>query len=295
MENIEYIEEFKNKIINLQNLPTLPIIATEILRITREDKLSVNQILPIIEKDPPLAMKVLKIANSAYYGMRSKTKSLRHAIVVIGLSQLSNIALGFSVIKRYDNQSGNADWKKFWIHSIAVGYLSELIVEELELSIKDNPYILGLLHDIGKLAFNTLESEKFNEVLDIANKENLEHCIIEKRIFGVDHTQVGKWIAEKWKMGEILINTIADHHNLDVEDSQSKLCAAIINTADYICNYKNIRFGIDFDIKMQDDLEGWKYLQQTAYNIEDYKLKEFIDDIEDQLTSIIEMVELIQT
>ena len=112
IENSQKIEEYHRQVLTLVNLPTLPIIATEIIRATREDRVSVNQILPILEKDPPLAMKVLKMANSAYYGIRERVTSLRHAVVIIGLEQLTGLALSFSVIKSVNNDQEQR--KLYW-------------------------------------------------------------------------------------------------------------------------------------------------------------------------------------
>jgi HD-like signal output (HDOD) protein len=97
----EVIKAYQKKLNEINNLPTLPIIATEIMRITRNDNYSARQIQGIIEKDPPLAMKILKVANSAHYGVKKPVKSLRHAVVIIGMKQLSNIAISFSVLKRF--------------------------------------------------------------------------------------------------------------------------------------------------------------------------------------------------
>jgi HD-like signal output (HDOD) protein len=153
-------DEYRQKVFALINLPTLPVIATEILRIIHEDKLSVNQMLPIIERDPPLAMKILKFANSSYYGLQEKVRSLRHAMVVIGMRQLSELSMAFSVLKNFRSRrwSANLPWKSFWEHSAACGHIAQLLVEMLNIRVVNSPYSLGLLHDIGKLVMYRVNS-----------------------------------------------------------------------------------------------------------------------------------------
>ncbi len=288
---------YKEKVFSLTNLPTLPVIATEILRVTREDKMSINQMLPIIEKDPPLAMKVLKIANSAYYGMRSKVKSLGHAVVVIGLQQLSNISISFSVLQNlYDDASSrHISWKKYWHHCIATGYVTQLLYDELGIFSKDNPYTFGLLHDIGKLVSFKIDPEKFSKALALAKLENCSHNEAEMKVIGVSHSSIGQWITEKWGMAEFLINVVAYHHYPeDIEDPKIRTACSIVQVSDIICNNINLDFGIKNDLSDGENCAGWKYLKETQRSLADLDFEEFMEDLQNELDTIQEMVNLIQ-
>ncbi len=291
-------EYYRDKIQSLTNLPTLPIIATEILRITREDKLSVNQILPIIEKDPPLTMKVLRIANSAYYGLRREIKSIRHAIVVIGLRELSNIAVSFSLIKELsiDFEGYHFQWKEFWKHSVACGYVAQSLAEELEFPTLSNVYILGLLHDIGKLVLYRIEPELYIESLENASRKQCSIYLAEQEVFGITHSDIGKWTAEKWRMSEEIINTIGFHHNPDqVQNSEFKICVSLIQVADMVCNFYNMNFGTEYIPSNPPEEAGWKILQDVFKDMKGIEFEEFIKGIENELKTIREMVNLLQT
>jgi len=290
-------EYYRDKIQSLANLPTLPIIATEILRITREDKLSVNQILPIIEKDPPLTMKVLRIANSAYYGLRREIKSIRHAIVVIGLRELSNIAVSFSVIKELsiDFEGIHFQWKEFWKHSVACGYIAQLLAEELKFPTLSNVYILGLLHDIGKLVLYRIEPERYIESLENTNRKQCSSYLAEQEVFGITHSDIGKWTAEKWRMSDEITNTIGFHHNPDkVQNSEFKIYVSLIQVADMVCNFYNMNFGSEYIPSNPSEEAGWKILQDVFKDIKGIKFEEFIKIIENEVKTIMEVANLLQ-
>jgi len=291
-------EYYRDQIFSLTSLPTLPMIATEILRASREDNLSVNQLLPIIEKDPPLAMKVLKIANSAYYGLKKDVKSLRHAIVIIGMRELSNIAVSFSVIKDLSHDVGDdhISWKQFWKHSVACGYVAQLIVEELEISTRSNVYTLGLLHDIGKLVLYRIDPEGYIEAIELKKSRECSSADAEKEVFGVTHSDVGFWIAEKWKMSEDVISAIGYHHHPDkVSEDRFRICTSLVHVADRVCNFRSISFGSEYDSAISQSEEVWKFLQEEFKSLDGVDFESFVSGIEDELKTIKQMVDLLQT
>ncbi|MCD6441178.1 MAG: HDOD domain-containing protein [Candidatus Marinimicrobia bacterium] len=291
-------EYYREQVFSLTNLPTLPIIATEILRSSHEDNLSVNQLLPIIEKDPPLAMKVLKIANSAYYGLKRDVKSLRHAIIVIGMRELSNVAISFSVIKDLSHDIGgyHISWKQFWKHSVACGYVAQLIVDELGISTRSNIYTFGLLHDIGKLALYRIDPEGYIEALEFEKYNKCSSCDAEKEIFGVTHSDVGWWMAEKWKISEEIKSAVGYHHHPEkVSDNELKMYAALTQVADLVCNFRSLNFGSECDFSIPVEAAGWKILQQEYESLDKVDFESFVSGIEDELKTIKEMVGLLQT
>jgi len=288
------IELYQKKLNNLQNLPTLPVIATEIMRIMRNDDYSVSQIQQVIEKDPPLAMKVLKVANSAYYGMKKPVKSLRHALVLIGMRQLSNIAISFSVLKKFDNQSSDMAWEKFWEHCVAVGFVTELLVEDYGIITQENPYTVGLLHDVGKLILNILEPEKYSIIYQQVKKEKRSFFEIENDQLNITHCDVGKMLAEKWKMSTILTDIVENHHRVEQAQDENKLILAVLEVADHVCNLSGLSFGTDFDIDNLPEPSSWAVLQKSVSDLNKKSYQDFLNEIEGQVNSISEMVEIIQ-
>ncbi|MCF7801467.1 MAG: HDOD domain-containing protein [Candidatus Marinimicrobia bacterium] len=237
IQNNSKIDAYRDRIDQLQNLPTVPVIATQLLEIISEDKASVKQLLPIIEKDPSLALKILHVANSAYYGLFKNIDSLRQAVVLIGLTDLYNLVLGFSVIKSFNQQVENSkwvDWNEFWGHSVTAGSIAQLIKTEFRLPMLGNPYALGLLHDIGKLVLFQIARPEYMETLKIQEEQNRSSSDVEMEIMGIDHSLVGSWLAERWQLPESVVETMATHHKATPEDSEYLGIVALITIADHL-------------------------------------------------------------
>lgn len=289
-------EFYHDKVMSLTKLPTLPVIAMELMQVTRDDKLSVNQILPIIEKDPPLALKVLKIANSAYYGLNSKVESLRHALVIIGMKELSDLAVSFSVFQAFNQEESEHafEWKQLWEHSAACGHVSQLLQTQLNLNINSSPYALGLLHDIGKLILYKLDGERYLKSLDLSRAEGIYSYEAEQQLFGVDHMQVGGWIAEKWQLPPILVAAIGAHHHPDlVEDEELKIGTALVQLSDLVCNLQSLNFGTDYLKSIPREEQGWLILQSHSDALAGMDFERFVLGIEDELETIRHLVALV--
>ncbi len=289
-------EFYQEQVMSLTRLPTLPVIAMELMEVTRSDRLSVNQILPIIEKDPPLAMKVLKIANSAYYGLHQTVESLRHALVIIGLKELGDLALGFSVFRAFskDQDSSELKWKMLWEHSAACGHVAQLLQKQLHLTVNTSPYALGLLHDIGKLILYKLEPENYLDCLAMAREKQVYSYILEREVIGVDHMQVGAWIAEKWQLPRAIIHAMGYHHEPGaVEEQELRVTTSLIQLSDLVCNLQELSFGTNYVRSIPREEQGWDILQEHSTVIRDLDFERFVLGIEDELETIRNLVLLI--
>ena len=233
------IDQYRDKIEQLHNLPTVPVIATQLLEIISEDKASVKQLLPIIENDPSLAIKILRVANSAYYGLFKNIDSLQQAVVLIGLTDLYNLVLGFSVIKSFSQHMENdkwLDWNEFWEHSVLVGSIAQLIKTEFRLPMLGNPYALGLLHDIGKLVLFQVARPEFMESVKLQEEKGISAIEAEREAIGFDHTQAGAILAKRWQLPESVIDAMANHHGAVSEDSEYQGIISLVTIADYLAH-----------------------------------------------------------
>lgn len=247
----------------LHNLPTIPVIAADLLRVIADDKASVNQLLPIIEKDPSLVLKILRVANSAYYGVPQKVDSLQQAVVLIGLADLTNLVLGFSIIKSFMNYTEDStwlDWKEFWQHSVSVGYIAQYIKSEFRLPMAGSPYSLGLLHDVGKLVLYQIAPNEFQKVANLVKKDGTPSPLAEMEIFGLDHAKSGSLLAQRWDLPSSIIETIAKHHIGTEEDSDFRALCALIGTADYLSHRLNRGFISSVPEEIEDASSSWDEL-----------------------------------
>ncbi len=218
----------------ITKLPTLPMTAQEILGLVDDERLPVDKLEKIIENDPAISAKVLSVANSAYFGVKSPTRELGSAIMRIGFNNVKNIAVGVSLITVMEDggKKSIADYQRVFNHSVSVGFISRMLAKEIKCGISDEIMMDGMLHDIGFLVMIRYFSEDYKKVIEVYqdNKNILES---EEAVFEFTHADIGHWLAEKWTLPENIKDTVLYHHKPSLANNNQKH-VAVIHQADYI-------------------------------------------------------------
>ncbi|MCA9442114.1 MAG: HDOD domain-containing protein, partial [Candidatus Omnitrophica bacterium] len=210
------LENVNRRILELDQFPTLPSIAVDLVHRWNDPEVSLANVTDLISKDASLSSKVLQVANSAKFGLKKEVSSLHHAGALLGLNALRCITLGVTVMDLFADYQ--ADWTndfepdEFWRHNLGVAIASEMLAERFSYPSPEEAFLGGLIHDIGKLGLLTVMPEDYMEVVRKASAGSqtlLEH---EKQSLSVTHTEVGKWIAEKWNLPEKFRKAIWLHH-----------------------------------------------------------------------------------
>ena len=213
-----------------------PTLIRETLMVLRNPDCSAAELVGVLEKDPGIASKVLKAANSVFFGTPKSITSLKAAIVRLGNHNITRIALSSSL-----GASGSAEWANFWKHSIATGMLCRHIAEYLgnySSQEQEELFSMGLLHDLGVLIeLGSGEFKGMEKVLsENAQAENPQPISnLEKDIFGFDHGELGMHVAVKWNFPQDLVHAIAYHHTPEAsKDFYRKVC--IVHFANLVCH-----------------------------------------------------------
>jgi HD-like signal output (HDOD) protein len=224
---------------DIKNLPTIPVIAEEILNLFNEDMLSFEKLEAIVERDPAISAKILSVANSAFFGFQVTTDALGSAMMRIGFNTVKNIALAISLMTILDDgKRGKAfDYKRIFNHSVSVGFTASLLSKNLKLKVSDDPLMIGMLHDLGYLVLNRYFPEKYEEVLFTFEQEKTL-LDVEKKVLGFTHADIGMWFAEEWKLPDIVQDVNLLHHTPSNAKRNEKQ-VALIHIADYL-TAKNI-------------------------------------------------------
>ncbi|MBI5740756.1 MAG: HDOD domain-containing protein [Nitrospirae bacterium] len=227
-------EPLRSFVKNIKSLPTIPAIAQKILGLLNDNQLSVDKIEEIIEKDPAISAKILSVANSAFFGFQVSSDFLRNAIMRIGFNNVKNIALSISLMTVLDDgKRGTAfDYRRIFNHSIAVGFTARLISKKLRLDHADDYLMNGMLHDLGYLVMNRYSPEAYQEVL-FTFKEGLPLLDAEKKALQFTHAEVGSWLAEEWKLPEVVQDINMFHHSPALAHRNTKQ-VALIHIADFL-------------------------------------------------------------
>lgn len=215
-------EQFRKLQKYIDRMPSLSTTVTKVLEICNHPNTSPNDLNKVISLDPVLTGQVLKLINSAYYSLPNKVTSLTRAIIILGLNTVKNLALSTAVLGSLGkNTSKSLDMDNFWGHSICVGVTAKALaaLKRVPGPIQEEFFIAGLLHDLGKIPLSDCFSEDYKKVLDLMGRNGCYLNEAEATIFGFDHCDTGQMIAEKWKLTDSILKTLAFHHHPEeVED-----------------------------------------------------------------------------
>jgi len=181
------------------NLPTLPGVAIKLLEVVQNQNSDIAEIEKILSTDPPLSAKVLKIVNSSFYSLPTKITSVNHAVRMLGINSVKNLALSFSVINKFSSMGlKNFDYTNFWKDSLIGAISAKLLGEKILQPYSDDIFFLGLLQNIGVLPLSHCVPEKFDRVLEAYKKNGLLFYQAESQTLGFNHMEVGEFLAKYW-------------------------------------------------------------------------------------------------
>jgi putative nucleotidyltransferase with HDIG domain len=218
----------------IKKLPTLPVIAQEVLTLVSNDSTSVSKIEKVVENDPAISAKILSVANSVFFGLKVRTKTLDSAILRIGFGNVKSIALGISLMTvLHDGDRGKVfDYKRIYNHSVTVGFIARFISKKIKLDFSEEIMMNGMLHDLGYLVMNKYFPEIYGNVMNL-HEQGTPLLDAEKTILGFHHTDVGNWLAAQWNLPNNILDTTAYHHTPSHAKRNLKR-VAVIHLADYI-------------------------------------------------------------
>ncbi len=231
-------ESLKLYVQKIKKLPTLPVIAQEILNLVSNNLTSVGRIEKVVENDPAISAKILSVANSVFFGVKTQTKTIDNAIMRIGFNNLKSIAMGISLMTvLQEGRSGNVfDYNRIYNHSVTVGFTSRLLSRKLKLDFADEIIINGMLHDLGYLIMNKYFPEIYREVLTVFEKEK-SLIEAERSVLEFTHADIGHWLAEEWNLPKAVLDTTLYHHAPSLAGRNVKR-VAVIHLADFITTRK---------------------------------------------------------
>ncbi len=218
------------------DIATLPEVTLRIIRIVEDPKSTARDLHAIIKYDPPLSAKILKVVNSAFYGLPGQIASVDRAIVLLGLRAVKNIAIATSVTRLFKGVRPvtGFDPKELWRHCMAVGVASRLIIQKKDKARAEEAFLAGLIHDIGIIVAFQAFADRFEDLLTRVRDENTPWCQAEAEIFGVDHQMLGMGLAAKWRFPMALRGAIGYHHCPDRVSEENRLIAYAVYLADII-------------------------------------------------------------
>lgn len=215
------------------DLPALPQVASRVVRMVTDPRTTARQLEEIIRKDPAMTAKILRIANSAFYGLRGEVSTLSRAIVILGFNTLRSVVLTSISEAMHTGDRSNFKDRILWEHAIAVAIAARTIARECGYAFHEEAYTGGLLHDIGKAVMDT-NLDRYQEVMELVYNEGMTFVEAENDVFGFDHAEVGALVVERWSLAPPLCEAVRLHHQPMAAEVEPTLCA-IVSLANSMC------------------------------------------------------------
>lgn len=254
----------------ISHIATLPEVTMKIIQLVEDPDSTANDLNKIISNDPALGARILKVVNSAFYGLPGQIGSINRAIVLLGLNAVKNIAIAASLAKlfRGGKIANNFDARELWSHSIACATGTKLLAKHAGLGLPDEAFLAGLIHNIGIMVEIQARRPKFVEVMEKLEKEpetTLRQAEIE--VLGASHEQFGTALCKLWKFPQSFQYVTGFHHNpMDLNDKNRTL-TGLVHIADILAAKLELGFARGTE-NSEVDPELMLFLDITSEQIE---------------------------
>lgn len=235
-------ERIRSVVEGIRNLPTPPIVFNQIQKVLNNPNTSAIDIASILQEDAAMSAKVLRLTNSAYYGLVREVESVRQAVVIVGLEAIKNLVLSASVMGMFSKEQIDREFQDyFWRHSLATGFAAKLIAYTFSAHRSfdaEGGFSAAMLHDIGKMVVSVFMVEDGKKIKEMktANPGKPDY-VIEEEILGYNHAQIGMALAEKWKLPAKLAEAVKYHHFPQLCESEENSLPYLIHISNYLAKY----------------------------------------------------------
>ena len=275
-QNLKKVEVYISK------MPSLPVTVTKIMEIANNPKASPADLNKVISVDPVLMGRVLKLINSAYYGLSQEITSLVRAIIMLGINTVKNLALSTAILGTLNTKKSSSalNMDGFWRHSLCVGATSKIIAKHRKVDPKrqEEYFIAGLLHDIGKIPLNNRLPEEYIVALSMSDREQLPLYQAESQSLSFNHCDAGRLIVESWRLGDDIHDAVVHHHSAtDYEGEHVDVLYTVV-LANYFADVYEIGFA------------GDRYPEKVSPEVINYLGIDwnYLEDVEDQVNEEID-------
>jgi len=197
----------------LRDLPAVPLVISQVLKALDNPNMRANTLAKLIERDQTLTSKVLKVANSAFYGFSRRISTIDLAIIIMGLNSIKEIVIGLVVQRFLSKINKNLlDVNVFWQYSLFCGACSRVLARKMGYKLAGEAFVAGLMHDLGILILLQYFTKEFRQISILQEEEKFSLIEAEQIVLNCTHAEIGAWLAKKWNLPENLCQAIEHHH-----------------------------------------------------------------------------------
>lgn len=277
------IDNFREKVEQTINfLPAIPAIAMDLIDALNNDNADFRLLGRIISRDPSMAMNVLKIANSVFYGLPNKVTTIEQAVRMLGVNEIASLCISCSATESLRPPKGveTVDLKRFWRHSVATGVIAKIVSSKLNVGRWDNLYLAGLIHDVGAVVLDRFKHDVYKEILDLTHRENISVLEAEQCLMGASHDEVGGWLMQKWKLPQVFVDVATYHHSVVNAPEQNRIIVSIISLSDHFARLTQHGFDGNMNGVIVSDTDAFKVLQKKNRDLANLDVVKLVWDLD---------------
>ncbi len=290
MNKIAMIEKAEQMVAKIDDLPTIPAVANQILQLLDQPDVQIEEIADLMLSDQVMTARVMKLLNSPVYKPTHEITSLKRALVYLGLRHVRELALTTSLIGAFEKDTGAFEISSFWEHSFGTGMVSKVIAKIVGYKDLEKAYISGIIHNLGVVFLSAYMRDEFKSVLNAIKDKPIKLIDEEIKHFGTSHCEIGLSMARKWNFPEAYCEVIAYHHSPEEATLDPVLCS-IVNLADMFCSVRGLDYGgiewVSFNLHEEP---AWKILKEQYPSLVDMDVERFCYELDDAIPDVKELV-----
>ncbi len=236
-----YLESLLSRI---SEVPTLPTSVLRVMQMIEDPFCSSSDLAKVIQADPAMAAKVLKLANSSYYGFRQKISNIPQAVTLLGFATLKNTLLAAAVFDMFRVASTGFDLNALWTHSVTTATAAKLLAKRARYPQSEKAFTAALLHDVGKIILARFLPQGLAEIMNAVREDQLAMYDAEKKVLGLSHPALGAWVLGRWGLPAPVVEAVEFHHHPTRAQTSFDL-AAIVYLANILAHRSGIGSGGD--------------------------------------------------
>jgi putative nucleotidyltransferase with HDIG domain len=211
------------------------MVAQRALLLVNKTEVSIQELVDVVKFDPAITANILRIANSAYFGLRREIHSLNQALLLLGTQELLKIIIASGATRLFGNAAPGyfSEQQGLWRHSVSCALMADLLARELTLAERNMSFTAGILHDIGKIVLSLFVDQKFAQIMEVVEIQGEPFHRAEKIVLGVDHAEIGGEMARIWDFPDHL-RLVIKHHHLDRPEAFEDEMVLLIYLADLL-------------------------------------------------------------
>ncbi len=256
-----YLESLLSRI---NDIPTLPASVLRVMQMIEDPFCSSSDLAKVIQADPAMAAKVLKLANSSYYGFRQKIANIPQAVTLLGFATLKNTLLAAAVFDLFRVAGTGFDLSALWTHSVTTATAAKLLAKRAKYPHSETAFTAALMHDIGKIILARFIPEGLTEIVGVIEKEHLAMYDAEKKVLGLSHPALGAWVLGRWGLPAPVVEAVEFHHHPTRAQNGFDL-AGIVYLANILAHRSGIGYSGDGLTREMDPVVlEYYHLNETA-------------------------------